>query len=77
MKRGLSENQSKKGLTKQEKFKIFFLGIFMIFILGTRVFYHLPGTSLQKKQILFYYLCGLFFWVMIFFLAFFLIDYFN
>ena len=54
-----------EGLTESEKLKMFFFGIVIIIITGTRVFYHLPGNEKQKKQTFTYYIGGVLFWLII------------
>ena len=73
----LIKDTEKKGFSDSEKRKMFFFGIFIVIITGTRVFYHLPGNERQKRQTLVYYLASVLFWILIFSLAFFIIEKYN
>lgn len=68
--------QTKKGLSISEKRKMFFFGVFLVLMLGTRIFYNLPGNKKQKKEILIFYFLSLFFWIIVLFLGFFILNFF-
>lgn len=70
----LFKDSKEKELTHSEKLIMFFFGIIIILITGTRVFYHLPGNETQKRQTLFYYLSGIVFWILVIGLTVYLID---
>ena len=70
----LIKDSSEKGLSDSEKRKMFFFGIFIILIAGTRVFFHLPGNKEQKRQTLIYYFLSLLFWIVMISLTFLIID---
>ena len=61
----IEQNEKDLGLSKSEKIKIFFFGLFIVIITGTNIFYSLPYNKSKKKQILWFYILGLLFWIII------------